>query len=95
MIDGDHVESMPADWLSAEPHREPPEPATSSALTFNLDDVEKQTILRCLEDSGYNIAKSAEALGITRPTLYAKMRKYGLQLTSRVVQGARARLRTY
>ena len=88
MVDGDHVESMPADWLSAEPHRETPEPSTSLVRTFNLDEVERQTILRCLEDTGYNIAKAAEALGITRPTLYAKMRKYGLQLTSRLIQRA-------
>lgn len=88
MVDGDHVDSMPPDWLSAEPLRESPGPSIPLTQTFNLGEVEKQTILSCLEETGHNIAKSAEALGITRPTLYAKIRKYGLQLTSRLVQRA-------
>ncbi|SMC22527.1 PAS domain S-box-containing protein [Desulfacinum hydrothermale DSM 13146] len=45
-----------------------------------LSDVERQTIAQTLEQNEYNVARSARLLGITRATLYAKVRKYGLSL---------------
>jgi DNA-binding NtrC family response regulator len=49
----------------------PPEAAT-------LDAVEKEAILRALEAHGRNISRAAESLGLTRPSLYRRMQKYGL-----------------
>jgi DNA-binding NtrC family response regulator len=49
----------------------PPEAST-------LDAVEKETILRALEAHGRNISRAAESLGLTRPSLYRRMQKYGL-----------------
>ena len=43
-----------------------------------LDAVEKEAILRALETHGRNISRAAEALGLTRPSLYRRMQKYGL-----------------
>ncbi len=49
----------------------PPEAST-------LDAMEKEAILRALEAHGRNISRAAEALGLTRPSLYRRMQKYGL-----------------
>lgn len=43
-----------------------------------LEAMERQIILESLQRTGYNISLSAEELGITRPTLYSKIKKYGL-----------------
>ncbi len=43
-----------------------------------LEAMERQLILRSLERTGYNISLSAEELGISRPTLYSKIKKYEL-----------------
>jgi len=56
---------------AAAPASLPPEAAT-------LDAVEKETILRALEAHGRNISRAADALGLTRPSLYRRMQKYGL-----------------
>ncbi|MFH1079682.1 MAG: sigma 54-interacting transcriptional regulator [Pseudomonadota bacterium] len=39
---------------------------------------EKKAINDTLKDLDYNIAQASQALGISRPTLYRKMKKYGL-----------------
>lgn len=39
---------------------------------------EKQAIDDTLKDLDYNIARTSQTLGISRPTLYKKMKKYGL-----------------
>ncbi|MHC5051228.1 MAG: sigma 54-interacting transcriptional regulator [Planctomycetota bacterium] len=44
-----------------------------------LSDVEKEHIARVLRATGWNKAKSARILGISKPTLYDKIRNYGLQ----------------
>jgi DNA-binding NtrC family response regulator len=52
--------------------------ASLPAETSKLDAMEKEAILRALEAHGRNISRSAEALGLTRPSLYRRMQKYGL-----------------
>lgn len=42
------------------------------------DHVEKQFILKKLEDNGWNISKTSELIGIQRSHLYNKMEKYGI-----------------
>ena len=44
-----------------------------------LEEVEKTTILKALEASGGNKSETARKLGITRKTLLAKLRKYGVE----------------
>ncbi|MGH8200748.1 MAG: sigma-54-dependent transcriptional regulator [Steroidobacteraceae bacterium] len=46
--------------------------------TSTLDAMEKEAILRALEAHGRNISRAAETLGLTRPSLYRRMQKYGL-----------------
>jgi two-component system, NtrC family, response regulator HydG len=43
-----------------------------------LDDMEKAAIIRALERHQNNVSRAAEALGLTRASLYRRMEKYGL-----------------
>jgi transcriptional regulator with PAS, ATPase and Fis domain len=43
-----------------------------------LDDVEKDTIARALKRHSNNVSRAAQALGLTRTSLYRRMEKYGL-----------------
>jgi DNA-binding NtrC family response regulator len=45
----------------------------------SLEEIEKAHIQRILEQSDWNISRSAETLKIDRVTLYNKIKKYGLQ----------------
>lgn len=44
----------------------------------NLEEIEKNTIIRVLEKNKGNISKSAKELGITRAALYRRLNKHGL-----------------
>ncbi len=46
--------------------------------TMTLDEMEKLLIEKALKKYNKNISAIASELGITRPTLYSKMKKYGL-----------------
>jgi len=43
-----------------------------------LDQVEKNAIIQALEKHHNNVSRAAEALGLTRASLYRRMEKYGL-----------------
>ncbi len=43
-----------------------------------LDEVEKAAIIRALERHPNNVSRAADALGLTRASLYRRMEKYGL-----------------
>jgi transcriptional regulator with PAS, ATPase and Fis domain len=45
-----------------------------------LDDLERTAILQALAECRGNKKKAAELLGIQRPTLYNKMKRYGIEL---------------
>lgn len=47
--------------------------------TGTLDDMEKQMIIDTIEECGGNLSRSSERLGISRATLYRKMKKHGIQ----------------
>ncbi len=56
---------------------------TDEAQCFNLrqirDDAEKQAVLKVMARVDGNIAKAAELLGISRPTLYDLLNRFGLR----------------
>jgi transcriptional regulator with PAS, ATPase and Fis domain len=68
------VEDLP-DILD-QPHPEPAVAAEQGQLT--LAEIERQAILRTLERTNGNKRAAASILGVYRPTLYGKLRKYKL-----------------
>ncbi len=54
---------------------------TSSALAGrNLRDVERECIVRTLQQANFNMSEASRILGVTRMTLYNKIREYGLTI---------------
>jgi len=69
---GDRTQSRPLDSSS-----EPAQPAAAGGASASLETVERETILKTLEEAGGNKSEAARRLGITRRTLHQKLRKYG------------------
>jgi DNA-binding NtrC family response regulator len=44
-----------------------------------MEEVEKQSIIQCLEEVGGNVTKAAQRLGLSRKGLQLKMIKYNLR----------------
>lgn len=53
---------------------------------FNLNSVERQVIIDAIKYYKYNITKAANALGVSRNTLYLKIKKYNLSIEKVDVQ---------
>jgi len=68
------------DALHAEKQRNPAvqEESKEEEAPSSLDEMEKLTIMRVLESSGRNLTTAAEKLGISRQTLYNKMKHHGI-----------------
>ena len=62
------------DFPLAESPREAEQPGGVSPL----DAVEKAAIIKALEKHQNNVSRAADALGLTRASLYRRMEKYGL-----------------
>jgi DNA-binding NtrC family response regulator len=52
-----------------------------TAVGKRLEDVERRHILEILQETGWNVSRSAAILDIDRVTLYHKIEKYGLKRT--------------
>jgi two-component system response regulator HydG len=57
---------------------ETPAVIAADSLTHNREVTERSVIQRALASNGYSRARAASSLGISRVTLYKKMKKYGL-----------------
>ena len=55
-----------------------------------LEEIEKMAILQTLQRTNWNKQEAAQILGIYRPTLYSKMKKYNIQDQSRSATVRRA-----
>jgi len=53
-------------------------PTNGDSLHHQRDLIERNVIQRALINNGYSRSRAADALGISRVTLYKKMKKYGL-----------------
>ena len=53
-------------------------PSTANAASFRLESVEREQIHNALIHTGWNRSKAARLLGISLPTLRAKITRYGL-----------------
>jgi len=60
-----------------------PEARDQEAMQLNLrqvrDEAEKQAVLRALGRVNGNLSKAADLLGISRPTLYELIHRFGLK----------------
>lgn len=56
---------------------DPPEPAPARGA--RLRDAEKAVVVKAIAEHNGNLSRVAEALGITRPTLYRKLRLYNIE----------------
>ena len=68
------------DAIYAEKQRNPApeEESKQEEAPSSLDEMEKLTIQRVLESNGRNLTTTAEKLGISRQTLYNKMKHHGI-----------------
>jgi two-component system response regulator HydG len=64
-----------ASTASADPAAEAASPSSGAS---RLDTIEKDAIARVLHANSGNVSRAAEALGLTRASLYRRMGKYGL-----------------
>ena len=53
---------------------------TSTSKDFSLEKAEKELIARALQESGWQKTRAAAMLGITRATLYAKVKQYDIRI---------------
>ena len=81
MAESTIIEPRDLDFLDTETKPEPKQPETSSeilTLKEAKERVEKEMVIATLERQKGNIVKTAEVLGVSRPTLYDLMKKHGL-----------------
>jgi len=69
------VEHLPDTVLRAAP----PTPAAAAASVTPIREMERDMILRALEETGQDKRRAAQLLGISLKTLYNKLAKYGIQ----------------
>jgi two-component system, NtrC family, response regulator HydG len=78
VIVGDAEELAPEDFaFRARAAKAAPRAGTGSGGP--LSSLEREAIERCLARQGGNISRAAEELGLSRASLYRRIRKYGLQ----------------
>jgi DNA-binding NtrC family response regulator len=57
---------------------EAPAATGAAPAAGSLEEIERASILRALESTGWNKQAAAAVLGLRRPTLYSKMRRHGI-----------------
>lgn len=66
------------DWITSEDVDLPDKPKQAEVYTLNDERAERTTILKALEATGNDRKAAAKLLGISRSTLYLKLKKYRL-----------------
>ena len=66
------------DFPLARAHNDVEDRREKDETVLNLDTIERTTIARALAAHGGNVTQAAQALGLTRASLYRRMEKYGL-----------------
>jgi len=80
---GERVGAEDVAELARGSYREPEAatPVRPASGRTKLSDIERDTIARALAGTGGNKSAAARQLGITRKTLYRKIRRYGIELS--------------
>jgi DNA-binding NtrC family response regulator len=74
------VKELPTEVQLRKPSEQAERGAPPRRGVQSLDEVERDTILRALAECHGNKKKAAELLGIQRPTLYNKMKRYAIEI---------------
>jgi DNA-binding NtrC family response regulator len=53
---------------------------------FSLEKAERELIARALQETGWQKTRAATLLGITRATLYAKVKQYNIEKGSNIAK---------
>jgi DNA-binding NtrC family response regulator len=83
---GEHLPQAVRDYQPAA--GTPARPGQPDSLLHNREVLERNVIQRALANHGYSRSRAANALGISRVTLYKKMKKYGLMESRNGAEGA-------
>jgi DNA-binding NtrC family response regulator len=74
---GNQIE--PSDLGLPSPSKTAPRPVEGETGMTSLEEMEKEHIRKVISASGKNLSRAAEILGITRSTLYSKIKRYNLE----------------
>ena len=74
MSDGKAIKSNDFNFLLQDTTNSSP----SKEQVYNLEQIEKQAIEKCIRNYAGNLTKAAKELGLTRGSLYRRIEKYGL-----------------
>ena len=71
-----HARALGLDLIITDHHE--PDTSLPDAGSMTLDEMEKQMIAKCMKHYEGNVSRVAEALGLSRASLYRRLEKYGI-----------------
>jgi two-component system response regulator HydG len=72
------------DHLPPSVHQAPPPAKSNINHPFNRSQMKKNELIEALEDAGGNQSRAAEMLGISRVTIWNRMKKYGITARKKI-----------
>lgn len=79
MLDGDTVDDAALNLKPEATHALSGAAALAANGSMTVDEAEEQLVRQALERTGGNIQRAATLLGLSRPSLYRRMEKYGIE----------------
>ncbi len=79
MLDGDMVDDAALNLKPEATHALSGAAALAATGSMTVDEAEEQLVRQALERTGGNIQRAATLLGLSRPSLYRRMEKYGIE----------------
>jgi DNA-binding NtrC family response regulator len=72
-------QDLPFDVLDPRLAEQAPHKAIAGTPVVSIEDAERQAVLSALEAEHGNLSRTAQRLGISRPTLYRKLDQFGIR----------------
>jgi len=79
MLDGDTVDEAALNLKPEATHSLSGAAALAANGSMTVDEAEEQLVRQALERTSGNIQRAATLLGLSRPSLYRRMEKYGIE----------------
>jgi len=79
MLDGDMVDDAALNLKPEATHALSGAAALAASGSMTVDEAEERLVRQALEQTGGNIQRAATLLGLSRPSLYRRMEKYGIE----------------